>query len=711
MNSGYNPSVFHMPALAMESLCQQSMYQQHTYVDRNRMAVTDVIVQEHVSQSSWSMSAPTVSVPVPVRAPVFVQTGPYISSSAPSPPQQPAPSPTTPQSRYAYMSMPGVQYYATSSASMNAYGQMYMQHSSSSANMGAIYVPQTHATHARSQRLTKDIGTQTQSLGRRSSDAGSQTDVIGDAPPMAKFKLKAAATAASESSLDSHHSGSGHQVVQQGDRRNSQVSLPMQRLQDITRISLQGSDIAERLANAHRQRPCFKKMDTLCARLKQDLLRPDGVLPNINSQGIAWAVKDFIFVFTRIVNSWVILKGYVYNTPEGLNKIKDELPAGFMAAFDCWQISTLTLVEMIIKSFVNLDGMLQKQKTSFAKLDSSHNTWSSNSNSSDSNSSNKTLNGTDISLPVNTADTTLRGVGVGGTNACSTPHNAKKCAAGEPPTPSQSFSELQETAHESTLMDTTPMCSHNLNYLYTMIEDSEEAQRCVNANGTYLKTGTYTPLKKDANPEQTAPIAPKLPASGWNNSAPAVSVEQAGKSVLKCQVSKPAMKTQCRHNDVKPYTTPLGLVGREMARKLYELSNRIMQLQNIDRFFLKQFTRNYVRDMDMGLRLMMIETLLLSLQYPYFYERCQHEFIDVRAIILKCESATYQHIYQPIHDMRRIIYLVRNDLKDHTNMDLRLYTALYERSINEMLVKPPYLLHYFEHITGRPGESLISYEM
>lgn len=50
-------------------------------------------------------------------------------------------------------------------------------------------------------------------------------------------------------------------------------------------------------------------------------------------------------------------------------------------------------------------------------------------------------------------------------------------------------------------------------------------------------------------------------------------------------------------------------------------------------------------------------------QYPNFFERCHHEFIDVRAIILKCESATYQHIYQPVHDMRRIIYLVRNDLK------------------------------------------------
>lgn len=386
-------------------------------------------------------------------------------------------------------------------------------------------------------------------------------------------------------SLDGHNVSGGIQGIQQGDRRNSQVALPIQRLQDITRISLQGSDIAERLANAHRQRPCFKKMDTLCARLKQDLLRPDGVLPNINSQGIAWAVKDFIFVFTRIVNSWVILKGYVYNTPDGLNKIKDQLPAGFMAAFDYWQISTLTLVDMIIKSFVNLDGMLQKQKNSFTKLDNTYNNLSSNGNSSDSNSSNKTLNGTDISLPVTAVVSPQDNMGRGyGPSAYSTPHSNNKCrettkTVGKG-TSGNSFSDSLEPDNDSDIMDTTPMSSHNLNYLYTMIEDSEEAQRCVNANGTYLKTGTYTPLKKDANPVEQS------------NTSKSVSVEPS-KSLLRSEVPKTLAKTPCRHHDIKPITTPLSL-ARELSRKLFDLSSRILQLKTIDRFFQKQFTRNYV---------------------------------------------------------------------------------------------------------------------
>lgn len=411
------------------------------------------------------------------------------------------------------------------------------------------------------------------------------------------------------SSLDSHQlSGGINQGIHQGDRRNSQVTLPMQRLQDITRISLQGSDIAERLANAHRQRPCFKKMDTLCARLKQDLLRPDGVLPNINSQGIAWAVKDFIFVFTRIVNSWVILKGYVYNTPDGLNKIKDKLPAGFMAAFDCWQITTLTLVDMIIKSFVNLDGMLQKQKNSFTHMDAYHNSFPSNGNSSDSTSSNRTLNGTDILLPVTAVvspqDNLKRPYGP---SAYSTPHSGYNCsvttaiggsgAAGGSGkvTSINILNDSTEADPDSDIMETTPICSHNLSYLYTMIEDSEEAQRCVNANGTYLKTGTYTPLKKDANPtdQQSQHEEIHTPKMIVKSGSKCDSVEPS-KALQKCQIPKAVLRTQCRHNDVRPNITPSSLGGREMARKLFELSCRIMQLQNIDRFFQKQFTRNYV---------------------------------------------------------------------------------------------------------------------
>lgn len=75
-------------------------------------------------------------------------------------------------------------------ASMNAYGQMYMQYSSSSANAGGVYVPQSHASQSRAQQQTKDAGIQTQAGVNRSSDASTQTELVGDVPLKGKIRPK-----------------------------------------------------------------------------------------------------------------------------------------------------------------------------------------------------------------------------------------------------------------------------------------------------------------------------------------------------------------------------------------------------------------------------------------------------------------------------------------------------------------------------------------
>lgn len=121
--------------------------------------------------------------------------------------------------------------------------------------------------------------------------------------------------------------------------------------------------MAERVAKNHKYRPCFKKIDSLCARLKQDISRPDGVLNNLNSQGMAWAVKDFIFVFTRIINAWFILKGYVYNSSDGMKKVQAAFTSDFQHCFFAWQEITQHLIENIIESFGNLDEVVQKSRT------------------------------------------------------------------------------------------------------------------------------------------------------------------------------------------------------------------------------------------------------------------------------------------------------------------------------------------------------------
>ncbi|XP_049548408.1 protein mitoshell [Anopheles darlingi] len=135
-------------------------------------------------------------------------------------------------------------------------------------------------------------------------------------------------------------------------------------IDELIEIALQGCKLAESLATNYQKRPCFKKIDSLCARLKQDLLKPDNVLSNINSQGLAWAVKDFIFVFTRIMNAWNIIKGYARSEPRGLAYVQQELCPNFLKAFGQWHKSTLQLTQSLVTSFTNLDKLAKSHRGS-----------------------------------------------------------------------------------------------------------------------------------------------------------------------------------------------------------------------------------------------------------------------------------------------------------------------------------------------------------
>ncbi|EDW52115.1 GM13056 [Drosophila sechellia] len=627
-----NIPIYQVPSVTMQSLHQQSLYQQ-TYLDRNRM-VTDVFVQEHVSQSSWSMAGSSA---------VFIP-GPIITGSTHGHCHHSTTVSTVCPPFAAYMPFPGMQYYAASS------GVFF-----SCFVLRRFYLPQYHASgnHVQPKKIFCAAQTQTQEPVKTSYDVGTQVDLDAEEIRSEARKPKPESVVPEESSISSLESGAGDGLGVQKTLRNSEIKLLEQRLHDITRVSLHGSEIAELLANAHRNRPCFKKIDTLCARLKQDLLRPDGVLPNINSQGIAWAVKDFIFVFTRIVNAWVILKGYVYNTPDALNKIKDELPMGFMASFDSWQVATLSIVKMIIKSFVNLDELLQKQKNSFSGKDGAP------INQSNSISLKSFIDSNDSSG----LGQKYQGMTTGhGPSAFSTPHTQIRNADSKDQEPTSSA--LYK-----------PKCALNLNYLYTMIEDSEETQRHVDANGTYLKTGTYQPLQKESKPLEMPPAKPMEP----------IATQKALSSQEIPNASTPKSSPQSeRPRDVRAYTNPFSAIGKEITRQLYEFSDRVMELKNLERFFKKQFTRNY---------------------------HCQDDFIDVRAIIMRCENSTYHHIYQAIHDLRRIIFTVRCYLQMYTDENLLHYIDLYERSVNDMLSKPPHYPNQFDHIMGRPGEKLFNYEI
>lgn len=242
-------------------------------------------------------------------------------------------------------------------------------------------------------------------------------------------------------------------------------------------MAMHGCELAENLAHTHRSRPCFKKIDSLCARMKQDLVRPDSVLANINSQGIAWAVKDFIFVFTRIVSAWIIIKGYVYNTPDGLGKVKAAFSDDFFNDFANWQDTTIKFIDSIIKSFVNLDEMVQSQRAAYQKNDSGIKTTSSSKNShKESNTNNRTINA-EQKRKTKTLDNSIE-------------YLRDLFLMSDPMT---NTANVKSPSPQKTTNDLTAIQTVYNN----VMENSEETQIKAVETGKYFKTGLYNPLQKD----------------------------------------------------------------------------------------------------------------------------------------------------------------------------------------------------------------------
>ncbi|KAM7354189.1 mitoshell [Cochliomyia hominivorax] len=463
------------------------------------------------------------------------------------------------------------------------------------------------------------------------------------------------------------------------------VTLSQAKFNELTRLALHGSEIAEKLAYTHRNRPCFKKIDSLCARMKQDLIRPDGVLPNINSQGIAWAVKDFIFVFTRVINAWIIIKGYVYNTPEGLNKVKSALSPDFAASFAAWQDTTMDFIENLIKSFVNLDLLVQSQKNVYQKTDNINATIVGNNRGSNIVNNNSTT--------IKILQPTNGGGGSGG-------------------------SLLEESL--DFLNSSTEKCNQNSlnkNYIYTMVEDSEGSQRKATVNGTYFKTGTYNPIKKDSllpgetttttgpllntsleqyideqqlNDFWTPAIDINLPPAASENISPTNNPDflklkeniTANWLNYDLRVLEQHLSEFCQDYDPNGPPRPL---GKDLIEKLNIMIERLNAMKTADFFFKIQFTENY---------------------FPDFVAKHKTDFMDVRSIIFKCQIGGYQHIYEVVHDVRKIIYTAKEFLKLNKDANLHKSITAFEAEFNKLLSQEPFENLQFEHIKGDPKETI-----
>ncbi|XP_055913039.1 protein mitoshell-like [Eupeodes corollae] len=403
-------------------------------------------------------------------------------------------------------------------------------------------------------------------------------------------------------------------------------------------LALSGSETAEKLAYTHRNRPCFKKIDSLCARLKQDLVRPDGVLPNINSQGIAWAVKDFIFVFTRVMNAWIIIKGYVYNTPEGLNKVRSALSPEFVRSFTAWQETTVSFMDNLIQSFINLDNLVQSQKNVYQKANNS------------------------------------------------TPMKASN---------DDSFEYSSSPVDEFVGLNKEPTATQNTNYTYTMVEDSDLTQRENAVNGTYFKTGTYNFIKRESlgSTESLTPTTTGIEQLFDETLAKTLSNISSVYDLL------PSLKAQSDKKlnfDIRVLENKLSMfsndfdpnvekpLGKDLVNKLNVLIERLMKMKNGDIFFKIQFCQNY---------------------FPDFIAQTP-EFMDIREIILKCQTGAYGHIFEVVHDIRLIIYQTKEYLKKNLNGKLVEAVNMFEEEVEMIFAQEPFENYNFDHIKGTPNEIL-----
>lgn len=365
------------------------------------------------------------------------------------------------------------------------------------------------------------------------------------------------------------------------------VVVDQEKLVTLTEMAMQGCELAEQLANNHHKRPCFKKIDSLCARMKQDLIRPDSVLANINSQGIAWAVKDFIFVFTRIINAWIIIKGYVYNTPEGLERVQKVLSPDFLDHFLKWQDSTIDFVDSLIKSFTSLDQMVQTQRASCAQKESSPKVGATRQSKTDEE---KERNIQELyeylkEMIPNLADTKAN--------------------------------SSSDNASSSDLSDRSSVVYDNAkSYLYPVVNNSEQTQMKHNENGTYFKTGIYEPVRKPPGFDATAPVTNPKKMSFPVVDPSAVSFATSTPKILKNPVSQnrpDLLGSLVGSKEYEGETTATDVTlssqlqmdffndaiirqsfDSETVAKIHFLLQKVFSVNEAKYFLVAQFTKNYV---------------------------------------------------------------------------------------------------------------------
>ncbi|XP_055643105.1 protein mitoshell isoform X3 [Toxorhynchites rutilus septentrionalis] len=427
------------------------------------------------------------------------------------------------------------------------------------------------------------------------------------------------------------------------------IPLNQEKVAVLIDMAMQGCEMAEQLAHSHQKRPCFKKIDSLCARMKQDLIRPDNVLANINSQGVAWAVKDFIFVFTRIMNAWIIIKGYVYNTPEGLERMQKEFSPDFLENFLKWQDSTIDFVDSLIKSFGNLDLLEQNQRTNGAHKESSSKTAGNRRSKTDE----------EKERSIHELYEYLKDI---------IPNSSDiKVASSSGNASSSDLSDRSNIVYDSTK-----------SYPSSTVNDCEQPQIKHNENGAYLKTGIYETAKKPLTfGPNTNMGATKIPFT----STPKIlknPIPHDRPDILEalCNVRHDADDSIHRANEA----TNIALGSRlqldffndaiirysydsETVAKIHFLLQKVFSFNETKYFLNAQFTKNYFPD----------------------FLTINPNFVDIKTIISKTQIGGYQSIHDIVNALRQIVRAARRYLEKNSHPLMRETADEFERNLEDIL--------------------------
>ncbi|XP_055836579.1 protein mitoshell-like isoform X2 [Episyrphus balteatus] len=450
-------------------------------------------------------------------------------------------------------------------------------------------------------------------------------------------------------------------------------------------LCLSCADDGEKIARIHCYRPFFKKIDGLCDRIKQDLIHHDSVIPHINSHGNVWAIKDLVFVCTRIINAWNITRGYVYDPSEGLNKVRSSLNPDFIPSFVAWQEATSKFIENLMMSFLSLDIWVHTPNNTLKRLEFQ-----------------KKLDAFMESM-------------LKQTKSCYSTQRRKnqdnqyweQCGCD----PCKMVLSSQST-HDA-LLELCIVCTeygekvaqnYNSRAFFKKIDTlcsrtRFELMHCDNALSNLNSQGIVWAIKELIFSTTRIINAWNIAKSYVYDSSEGLDKVRAGlsgqfvSSFNTWQETTKVFLENSRMSFIKldnlAHIESNNFKKDDASKLMKVFKDQLQQLKSSEVFFRTLFCRNY---------------------FPDFIEQTP-DFLDIRSIVNKLHNGGYGHIFEVVHDVRFTINQVKKYLMRNIDPNLDRAVNDFQADVEKILAQKTFKKYQFDHIEGRPNEILLYYNI